>query len=118
LPCTLGRIELWLLLEQADGRAGRQLRLAAILLVDPGHDPQQRRLAGAVEAEHADLGAREERERDVLEDLFVVRSPRACTALVDSGNGNEVDPAAPESSRSITRSDDGRGRPHGRDRYA
>src|SRR4029450_5952748 len=64
---VLGRVELGLLLEQTDRRARRELRLAAVVLVLPGHDPQQRRLARAVEAEHADLGAWEKRERDVLE---------------------------------------------------
>ena len=70
---VLALVELRLLLEQADGRAGRELRLAAVLGVAPGHDPQQRRLAGAVEAEHADLGARQEAQRDVLEHLLVGR---------------------------------------------
>ena len=41
------------------------------LLVLAGHDPQQRALAGAVQAEHADLRAGEEREPDVLEDDVV-----------------------------------------------
>ena len=66
-------VELRLLLEQPDGGAGRELGLAAVLGVLTGHDPQQRRLAGAVEAEDADLGAGEERQRDVLEDLLVGR---------------------------------------------
>ena len=44
-------------------------RLALDLGVDARHDPQQRRLARAVEAEHADLGAREERQRDVAQDV-------------------------------------------------
>ena len=38
-----------------------------------GHDPQQRRLAGAVVAEHADLRARVERQRDVVEHRLVRR---------------------------------------------
>ena len=42
---------------------------AVDLGVDAGHDAQQGRLTGAVEAEHADLGAREERQGDVLEDF-------------------------------------------------
>ena len=37
------------------------------------HDPQQRALAGAVDAEHADLGAGEKRQPDVLEDHGVGR---------------------------------------------
>ena len=36
----------------------------------PGHDAQQRRFAGAVDAEHADLGVRVEGEVDVLQDLL------------------------------------------------
>ena len=39
----------------------------------PGHDPQQRRLARAVVAEHADLRARVERQRDVVEHRLVRR---------------------------------------------
>jgi hypothetical protein len=62
-----------LLLEHADGRAGGERRLAAVLLVDSRHDPQQRRLAGAVVAEHADLGARKEGQRDVVEHRLVRR---------------------------------------------
>ena len=38
-----------------------------------GHDLEQRRLARAVQADHADLGAREERQRDVLQDLLAPR---------------------------------------------
>ena len=37
-------------------------------LSSPAMMPQQRRLAGAVQPEHADLGAGKERQRDVLED--------------------------------------------------
>jgi hypothetical protein len=66
-------VELWLLLEHADCRAGRELRLAAVLRVLPGHDPQQRGLAGAVETQDADLRAREERQGDVLQHLLVRR---------------------------------------------
>ena len=50
---------------------GASSRLAARGLLAPGHDPQQRRLAGAVRAEHADLRPVEERERDVREHLPV-----------------------------------------------
>ena len=41
------------------------------VLVDARHDPQERALARAVAAEHADLGPRVEREPDVLEDLLL-----------------------------------------------
>ena len=51
-----GGIELRLLLEIADAGALGDPGLAIILLVEAGHDLEQRRLAGAVDAEHADLG--------------------------------------------------------------
>ncbi len=70
---VLALVELWLLLEHADARARCELRLAAVLLVDARHDPQQRRLASAVVAEHADLRAGKERERDVVEHRLVGR---------------------------------------------
>ena len=38
-----------------------------------GHDLEQRRLARAVQADDADLGAGEERQRDVLQDLLAPR---------------------------------------------
>ena len=37
--------------------------------VDSGHDFQQGRFAGAVQAQHADLGAREETKRNILQNL-------------------------------------------------
>src|SRR5437879_3435391 len=43
--------------------------LAVIVLVEAGHDPQQGRLAGAVDAEHTDLGVGVERQMDVIEHL-------------------------------------------------
>ena len=44
--------------------------LADELRVDPGHDRKQRRLARAVDADHADLGVGIEGELDVLEHLL------------------------------------------------
>ena len=67
------RIELRLLLQVADAGAFGDPALADELLVDAGHDAQQRRLAGAVDAEHADLGVRIERQVDVFEHLAVAR---------------------------------------------
>ena len=69
----LARIELRLLLQIADARALGHPALAGELLVDAGHDAQQRRFAGAVDAEHADLGVGIERQVDVLQDLAVAR---------------------------------------------
>ena len=51
--------------------------LTVYLGVDAGHDAQQRGLAGAVQAQHADLGAGEERQRDVLEDHALGRNDLA-----------------------------------------
>ena len=44
-------------------------RLALDVGIETRHDLEQRRFARAVEAEHADLGAWEERQADVAEDL-------------------------------------------------
>ena len=66
-------IELRLLRQVADARALGDPGLADEFRVDAGHDAQQRRLAGAVDAEHADLGVRIERQVDVLQDLAVAR---------------------------------------------
>ena len=68
----LGRVELRLLLEEADGVARREDRLAHELLVHAGHDPEQRALARSVQAEHADLGAVEIGKIDVLQHRFLV----------------------------------------------
>ena len=62
-------VELGLLLQVANGQAGHGDGLALDLLVHPGHDFEQGRLARAVEAQHADLGAGEEGQRDVFQDL-------------------------------------------------
>jgi hypothetical protein len=48
-------------------------RASPEVLVDAGHDPQHRRLARAVQAQQADLGAGEEGQRDVLDDLLLRR---------------------------------------------
>src|SRR5688572_17141972 len=67
------RVELRLLMEEAHRDVVGWKRLADERRVLAGHDPQQRALAGTVEAEHADLGARQKREPDVLEYLGVGR---------------------------------------------
>ena len=67
----LGLVELGLLHEDADGVARGQLGFAVARGVEPGHDLQDRRLAGAVRADHADLRAGVERHRDVVEDELV-----------------------------------------------
>src|SRR5690606_40677109 len=78
-------IELRLLRQVADLDAGHRAGFALDLRVDAGHDLEQRRLAGAVEAEDADLGAGEETERDVLQDLPLGRHD-----LADAVHGVDV----------------------------
>ena len=63
-------IELRLLLEVADARTFGDPAFAGEILVDAGHDAQQRRLAGAVDAEHADLGVGVEGQMDVIQHLL------------------------------------------------
>jgi hypothetical protein len=70
-------VEVGFLRQVADADAGLRAGLALDVLVDAGHDPQQRGLARAVQAEHADLGAGEEAERDVLEDETLGRNDLA-----------------------------------------
>ena len=65
---VLVRVELRLLRQEADADAGLRPRLAVDVRVDAGHDPQQGGFARAVETEHADLGARKERQTDVAQD--------------------------------------------------
>ena len=67
------RVELRLLRQVPDPRALRRPGLPGKLLVEPGHDPQQRRFPGAVGPQHADLGIGIERQIDVLEHLAVAR---------------------------------------------
>ena len=69
----LAFVEFGFLLEQADGVAFGLGDFADVVFVHACHDAQQRRLARAVETEHADLGAEVEAERDVAQNLFVGR---------------------------------------------
>ena len=67
------RVELRLLRQVADPRALGDEALADEFRVEAGHDAQQRRLARAVDAEHADLGVGIEGEIDVLQNLLAAR---------------------------------------------
>ncbi len=67
---VLLRVELRLLGQVADARPLGRERLSGEVLVEPGHDPKQRRLPRAVGTDHADLGVRIEGEPDPLEDLL------------------------------------------------
>ncbi len=62
-------IELRFLLQITDLDARCRPRLAVEVLVDAGHDAQHGRLAGAVQAQQADLRARKETQRNVLDDF-------------------------------------------------
>ena len=72
LAHALRVVELGLLLEVADRVTGREDHLALVVLVDSGDDLHERRLARAVQTDDADFGAVEEREVDVVQDLFLV----------------------------------------------
>ena len=67
LAHRLAVVQLRLLFQQADAVAGGEGDVALVALVLAGDDAQQRALAGAVEAEHADFRAVVEAEADVLE---------------------------------------------------
>ena len=60
-----------LLLQEPDAGARREGRVAVGRLIEAGHDLQHARLAGAVRPDHADLGARQERQGDVVENHLV-----------------------------------------------
>ena len=68
---VLGRVQLGLLGQEADGEPGGEPGLAGEVVVLSGHDLEQRGLARAVAADDADLGPRIEGEVDPLQDLAV-----------------------------------------------
>ena len=70
---VLGLVEARLLRQIADADAVGGPGLAHELGLLARHDAEQRRLAGAVQAHHADLGAGQEGERDVLQHLLAAR---------------------------------------------
>ena len=63
------RVQFRLLGQVTDLDAGLRAGLAFEVLVHAGHDLQHGGLAGTVQAQQADLGAGEEGQRDVLDDL-------------------------------------------------
>ena len=73
----LAGIERGLLLQQAARVALREHRLADVLVVHAGHDAQQGALAGAIQAQHADLRAVVEAERNIAQHLFFGRMDTA-----------------------------------------
>ncbi|MCY1407503.1 hypothetical protein D9M71_228070 [compost metagenome] len=71
------RVELRLLRQVADVDARHRAGFALDLGVDARHDAQQGGFTRAVQAEHADLGAGEERQGNVLEDFTLGRNDLA-----------------------------------------
>src|SRR6476620_3045250 len=69
--------------QEPDRVPRRQHGLAEVVLVFAGQDAQQRRLAGSVQADDADLRAIEIGEVDVLEDLFLSMELRDADHGVD-----------------------------------
>ena len=67
------RLQLRLLGQVADLDAGLRTGFPFDLGVDARHDAQQGRFTGAVQTQHADLGAREEAQGDVLENMTLGR---------------------------------------------
>ena len=88
----LAFVEVRLLLEQADRVAFADGDLADVVLVHAGHDAQERGLAGAVQTEHADLGAVVEAEGNIAQDLLVRRvdAPNAHHGVDDLGIGRHT----------------------------
>ena len=76
-------VELRLLSEQPDRKPRHQPRLTIGGLLDTGHQLQQSGLAGTVRSHDADLGSRQERQRDVVEDYLVAVRLAHSTHLVD-----------------------------------
>ena len=70
---VLRRVELRFLGEIADRESGCETRFTRESVVEAGHDAQQARFSGTVRADHADLGAGVERQRDVLQHRAVGR---------------------------------------------
>src|SRR5439155_3440322 len=67
-------VELRLLRQEADLQPRHRRGFAFDVVVKARHDLQQRALARAIQAEHADLRAGKETERNVLEDLALGRN--------------------------------------------
>jgi len=62
-------VQLRFLRQVTDIQARHRHRFADDILVDAGHNFQQRGFAGTIQAEHADLGAGKEGQRNILKDL-------------------------------------------------
>ena len=76
-PDVPAGIEARLLREEADSEPIGRTGLAEKVVVDPRHDAEEARLSGAVRAEDPDLGPREERQVDAVQDLALGRNDLA-----------------------------------------
>jgi len=70
---VLRGVKLGLLWQVTDFDAIGGTRLADEIVDNAGHDFEQRRFAGTVQADDADFGAGQKRERDVLQHLLSTR---------------------------------------------
>ena len=76
-------VERRLLLKKSHRIARRQARLAGRHVLEPCHDLQERGLAHAIRADDADLGAREESHRHVVQDDLALECLAGLMHLVD-----------------------------------
>ena len=92
---SLVLVERRLLLQDADGVAGRQARLAVGHFLKPRHQLQQRGLSHAVRADDADFRAGVERQRDVVEDYLVAMRLARLVHLVNEFGHSIVSLSSP-----------------------
>ncbi len=73
------KVELRFLRQITDFQTGLRTGFAFNFGIDAGHDAQQSGFTGTVQTQHADLGAREETERDIFENMTFRRNDFADT---------------------------------------
>ena len=94
------------LLEEADPRAPPAPNLAGVGEVHPGHDSEQRRLARAVDADHADAVPVGHRQREALEEDPVRPSYGDVLEIDEHGHEGSRVPATPAAGRAGDRDRD------------
>ena len=73
LPNGLSRVEHRFLRQVPDLDSGHRNCLALMILIDPRHDLEERRLPCTVQTEHADFGTGKEGERNIPKNLSLGR---------------------------------------------
>ena len=68
------RIKFWLLRQVADFQPRLWTGFTFDLGINPGHNAQQSRFTGTVEAENTDFGTRKETQRDIFQDMSLRRN--------------------------------------------